>query len=638
MKKKIAVCGNGWSNEYIEIALSGIRKCAELNNADVFFLFNFSVGDTEKYMQTGQININRLLEFANFDGIILLANTFHMQEEFDYLCNIVKKLNLPSVSLEYPLPDIDFFGSDNYSGMHELCTHLVEHHGYRNFVYISGPEGNAESEIRQKALEDVLSTHGLSLSNDNIIIGNWNYYEIERQLPLWLNAHKELPDVFVCANDVMAMATCSVLRDHNISVPEDVKVTGFDHLLSTRNIYPTIASVDRNWDNMGFQSLQYLLEKIEGKPTIPERHVNSYAVYGESCGCNPPDTMSISQRMGANSSYESYVRSSFWSGHLCDIADCLSMIRFEEELHTSFNDFMKNDHSYEGGDFYLCLVDNFFSSLTGGPALKQIGYTDTMNVICGLKDGQPQKQTIINTRDLFPGYDSNGKGGHLYIFFPLYNMEECYGYAVLGNEVSMLYDYSAYNWMRSLSQNLHRVRQNIIISELNKQLEKLSVTDGLTSVYNRLGCEKNAYPYLEQCHAQGKDTVLMFADINRMKIINDKYGHLAGDTAICTVANVLREALGDEWIVVRYGGDEFLMVGEYSEERHPFHITKEINQLLNATTTKMQLPYSLKIGIGYVIIDANEELNLSECLKKADDAMYLTKKQLHAEEDNNSDI
>ena len=41
MKKKIAVCGSGWSNEYLEIAMSGIRKCAEECDADVFFLFNF---------------------------------------------------------------------------------------------------------------------------------------------------------------------------------------------------------------------------------------------------------------------------------------------------------------------------------------------------------------------------------------------------------------------------------------------------------------------------------------------------------------------------------------------------------------------------------------------------------------------
>jgi len=626
MKKRIAVCGNGWSSEYIEIVLSGIRKCAKLNNTDVFFLFNFSVGDTEEYMQEGQININRLLEFGNFDGVILLANTFHMKSEFEYICNIVKELALPCVTLEYPLPGIDFIGSDNYSGMHELCTHLAEHHGYKNFVFISGPEGNTESDSRREALESVLHSHGICLPQDNIIIGNWNYYEVERRLPQWIDTHN-LPDVFVCANDVMAMAACSVLHARDISVPGDVCVTGFDHLLSTQNYYPTIASVDRNWDNIGYQGLQHLLDKIEGKPVIPERYVNSYAVPGESCGCNPPDTISINKRLGSTSSYENYIRSSFWSGHLCDIADCLSTIKTEDELHVAVSKFIANDHSYEGDEFYLCLVDNFFSSLTGGPALIATGYTDTVNVICNIQNGRAKAQAHINTGDLFPNYDNDGECGRMYTFFPLFTKEGCYGYFVLGNEVTMLYDYSAYNWMRSFSQNLQQVRRNITISELNKQLEQLSVTDGLTGVYNRLGCEKIVYPYLRQCHSQGINTVLMFSDINKMKLINDEFGHLAGDTAICTIANVLREALTDEWYIVRYGGDEFLMVGEFSEDSHPFNLTKKINHTLKATTERLQLPFPLKIGVGYVIIDADEELNLSEYLKKADEAMYLTKRQ-----------
>lgn len=627
MKKKIAVCGNGWSNEYVEIALSGIRNCAKQNNADVFFLYNFSVGTTDEITQNGHININRLLEFGEFDGVILLANTFHLQPEFDYVCNTVRQLNIPSVSLEYPLSGIDFMGSDNYSGMHELCTHLVEEHGYRSFVFISGPDGNTESDIRRKALEDVLSAHGLTLEEDNIIYGNWNYYDVQELLPKWIQEHDALPDVFVCANDVMALAACSTLRTLDLCVPEDVRVTGFDHLLSTRMYYPTIASVDRNWDNMGFQSLEYLLAKIDGRVEAQNHFVDSYAVYGESCGCNLPDILPINRRVGALSSYENFVRSSFWSGHLCDIADCFSMVKSEEELHTRFNEYIANDHGYEGDELYICLVENFFSSLMGGPALSATGYTDKINAICGIKNGIPQEQVLIDTRELLPGYEPEGECGRFYVFFPLYGIEGCYGYAVLGDEVPMLYDYSAYNWMRSISQNLNRVRQNITIAQLNKQLEKLSVTDGLTGVFNRLGCEKIAYPYLEQCHTQGKDSVLMFADINKMKTINDQFGHLAGDTAICTVANVLRETLTDDWIVVRYGGDEFLMVGEFSEERHPYTLTKEINSSLKATVTKMQLPYELKIGIGYVIVEANESLNLSEYLKRADEAMYLTKRQ-----------
>ncbi len=631
MKRKIAVCGNGWSNEYLEIAMSGIRKCAEEENADVFFMLNFSVGNTEVYKQAGDININHLLEHGEFDGVILLANTFHLQPEFDYLCNIVKEKNLPAVSLEYHLPDIDFWGSDNYSGMYELCKHMVNEHGVKDVLFISGPEGNAESDVRRKALEDALGEKGYSLKEDHIIDGNWNYYEVGEKLPVWIEEYDKLPDVIVCANDVMAMAACSTLEKLDIIVPRDVKVTGFDHLLSVRTYYPTIASVDRNWDDMSYQSMKFLLKKIDGKAASESKYVNSRAVPGESCGCGACEKILHNKRIRENSSYANYVNNSFWSGHLCDITDSLSMTVSEEELHDAFSKCMVADHQYEGDEIYLCLADNFFSSLTDGKVLGHVGYTERMDLICGLKNGQVLERCIFETKDLVPGYDKDGKGGNLYIFLPLHSLEGCYGYVIFGNEVPMLYNYSVYNWTRSIEQNLSRVRQNIIIKELNNQLEKLSVTDGLTGVYNRFGCEKLAYPYLEECHKQGKRAIMMFADINKMKGINDKYGHLQGDIAICTVARVICEVLGDDWIVVRYGGDEFLMVGEDTTENSPEELMRSINEQLEKTTKKMQLPYPLKAGVGYVYVEADEKLDLSECLKRADEAMYSMKKQQHTE-------
>lgn len=632
MKKKIAVCGNGWSNEYIEIAMSGIRKCAEENNADIFFMMNFSNSDADAYKKTGDANIYRLLEYGEFDGVILLANTFHLKEEYDYIRRIIKEKNLMAVSLEYQLPEIDFWGTDNYTGMYELCTHLVESHGVRDVVYISGPDDNAESDIRRMALEDVLGEFGVSFKEENVFYGNWNYYEVERKLPEWLAERSKLPDVFVCANDVMAMATCAVLKRLGIAVPDDVKVTGFDHLLSVRQHYPTIATVDRNWDELSYQSMQYLLGRIEGSTERESKHVDSRAVPAESCGCVSSDLASANKRLTGNCSYATYVENSFWNGHLCEMGDCLSLIVSEEELHDSFNQFMKEQHDYEGDDVYFCLVDNFFSSQNKEEKLEEQGYSEYMDLIAGLKGGEPMDRVRFRIKDLVPGYNPDTKGGKVYIFIPLYSVEGCYGYAAFGQETPMIYNYSAFNWGRSVVQNLSRVRQNIFVEQLNNQLEKLSVTDGLTGVYNRLGCENVAYPYLKKCHEQGKNAILMFADINKMKIINDKFGHLQGDLAICTVASVVRDVLGDEWIVVRYGGDEFLMVGECKDGEQPEDMLREISSQLEKTAEKLQLPYRLKVGVGYVVISAEEELDLYECLRKADEAMYSMKKRQHSEQ------
>ncbi len=623
MKRRIAVCGNGWSNEYLKVVMSGIRKCAIENNTDIFFLMNYSINEDTEYKNLGDTNIFKLIDHAPFDGVILLGNSLHLQEEYDYLCSVIKEKNIPSICFEYQLPDILCLGTDNYSGMYELCNHLVEEHEVRNVVFISGPEGNSENHWRQKALEDVLANHNLSLEPDNIICGNWNYYHAYDRLPVWLKEHSYLPDAIVCANDVMAMAACSVLKEHHIRVPEDVKVTGFDHLSSTQSFSPVIASVDRNWDHMGYQGTQYLLDRIAGKPAELPRYIDSKAVLGESCGCNK-----TSEELETGDNYGSYaniVNGTFWSGHLCDISECLSRAMSDEELHHNFNALLEDTHNHEGDELYLCLVDNFFSSIKEETPLPPKGYTDRLDVICGLKNGLSVPRQFINTADLIPGYTSQDTGGRLYTLIPLYSIDGYYGYAAFCNEIDMMYDYTLYNWARNISQNLEHIRQNIMMVELNKRLERLSVTDGLTGVYNRSGCEKIAYPYLEQCHAQGKRTVLMFADINKMKVINDKFGHLQGDIAICTVANSIKEILTEDWIIVRYGGDEFLMVGEYSRENTPENLLQSIGLHLEQSCLQMNLPYPLKVGVGYVLVEPDEQLDLSEYLKRADEAMYLSK-------------
>ena len=631
MKKKIAVCGSGWSNEYLKIVMSGIRKCAKENDTDVFLLMNYTVTNAEKFKETGESNIFRLLEYSPFDGVIILSNTLHTQDEYDYLCNIVNEKSLPAICLEYQLPGIDFIGTDNYSGMRELCEHLFEHHKVQHPVFVSGPVENAESTIRRKALEDVMRDNGLTLTEDDVVYCNWNYYEVIAELPKWLQKNSELPDVFVCANDVMAMAVCEVMEGQGIRVPEDVMVTGFDRLESAVLHSPMIATVDRSWDDMGYRAMESLLRKMEDRGICCSEYVNSKAVPARSCGC---ELSADYQRKKPKYSglYNNIVSGAFWGGHLCDIAERLGKVISDEELHVSLVTFLQDDtNNYEGEELYICLVNNFFSSLSDGTSLPESGYTDTVDIIAALKDGIAQPRMTMDTRELIPGYDVSNACGRVYTFVPFFSVDGCYGYVALGEELQMMYDYSLYNWMRNLTQCFGHIRQNIVLADMNRKLEILSVTDGLTGVYNRMGCEKIAYPYLEKCHREGKRAVMMFADINRMKRINDKYGHIQGDVAITTVATSVREVLTDKWIIVRYGGDEFLMVGECDKEETAEKLLQDIMKRMQEKAEQMKLPYKLKVGLGFVFVEPHETLDLSDCLRRADEAMYEMKKITHKE-------
>lgn len=632
MKKKIAVFGNGWSNEFLRIVIGGIRKCAIENNVDVFLFMNYSISKGWESIDVGEPNIYELPDFEEFDGVILLSNTFHLQREFDYLQKQIKSVNIPAISLEYELEDIDFMGTDNYSGMYELTKHLLEEHKVRRVLFVSGPEGNSESDCRRQAVADAMEDAGLSLREDDIVFGNWDYFPAQEAMQQYLDEHTEIPDAVICANDVMAMGVCAFLEEKGIMVPEQVKVTGYDHLMAGVAFSPMIASVDRNWGDVGYLAVKHLLDKIAGKTVIKHRLIKSKAAVGESCGCELCAEKSRQRRMEKRMSYHHMVDNVYFGGHLCNMAEVLSSVQTEEAFHRDLGNFWKYEHNYEGDELYLCLNNNFFSSLQKGEEMEQSGYSSYIDVICGLRGGEPISRKGFETRFLVPDYEEGSRYSHMYIFLPVYSKNECYGYVVFGNEVPMMYDYSLNVWMRHLEQNLERVRQNIKLAEMNNKLSELSITDALTGIYNRLGCEKLAIPYLERCHKEGKTGVLMFADVNRMKIINDKYGHIQGDVALRTVAKVLGEALPEGWISLRYGGDEFLAVGECPGEEEMNALCDALLEALKAESDRMNLPYTLKMGVGFALVRPDKPLCLADCLKKADESMYLMKREQHREE------
>ena len=632
MKRKIAVFGNGWSNEYLKIVIKGIRKCAEENNADVFLFVDYSSSDdAESTLKTGETSIFNLPRLEEFDGAVLLANTLHYKSVIDFLSRNIIEKHIPAVSLEYEIDGIDYIGTDNYSGMYEMTAHLIEEHNVRNVLFMSGPDDNQESNTRRQAVEDALEKSGLKLLPENVVCGNFSYDPAKEALQKWLDLHTELPDAIMCANDVMAMAVCAVLEQKGINVPHEILVTGFDRLNSGITFSPMLASVSRSWDDIGYRGMQHLLDKLDGKEVDAWQQIPSKAVPAESCGCQPNkesiEVLRESNKMG----YNRLVDNVFLGGRMCSMAEYMAGVRTENELYYTLGNFWKRQKDYGVEEIYLCLHSSFFSSLKNNEVLPQRSYSRCSDLICGLRDGQLMERQLFETASLVPGYDGSSTSHRFYILLSVHWKSENYGYVVFGDEIPMLYDYTLSTWMTNMGQNLERVRQNLKMEDMYSELARMSVTDSLTSLYNRTACEKMAYPLLERCHNEEKNCALLFADINKMKVINDKFGHYHGDLAICTVAGVLKEVLPLEWIVLRYGGDEFMAAGECTDEQQVTSYVEQIMKRLEMKTNELELPYKLKASAGFIVIRPQEELDPHDCLKKADEAMYSMKEIQHRE-------
>lgn len=629
MKKKVAVFTNGWSDDYLDFALDGIKRRASEDNIDVFIFLDYTSYDKTADDITGELNILNLPVLSDFDGILLMGNTLNNAGENTILREKILKTEVSSLCLEYELDGINCLRTENINGMKELMEHMITVHGVKDVFWVGGPGDNEESRERYQAVVDVMKEHGLSLDPENTFDGSWSYAIVEEQLPDIIAKMKKLPDVFICANDSMALGTCAALDKAGYDVPGDVAVTGFDNLMSGNHFSPILTSVDRGWNERSYQAMDNLIELMNGGKDFGDKVYNSTFDKGESCGCSLGDEGIRIQKEARKSAFQVPIERTIFDWHLIEIDESVANVKTSDDIHTSFSGMWEKSHSYEGKDFYICLDKAFIDSMDGEISCLTEGYSDTIDVIYGMKNEVSVPRTTIAARDIVPDYDPDSDRTAMYLLVPLHMGAESFGYYVSKNKFSIIKDFYLNSLTRHITTGLARARQNIKLEKLNRILADISVRDELTGLYNRMGYEKIVIPHLDELRRTKKKSVIMVADINRMKVINDEFGHLQGDTAIKIVANVIKSTVPGSWKAVRYGGDEYVIIGEYG-------VSGDIEALKNGIIDKsrrvsedLSLPFKLSVSVGYVIIEPENKLGNEEYFRMADEAMYEMKQEAH---------
>lgn len=158
------------------------------------------------------------------------------------------------------------------------------------------------------------------------------------------------------------------------------------------------------------------------------------------------------------------------------------------------------------------------------------------------------------------------------------------------------------------------------ISHEKKQLDNLqniAYTDVLTRLYNRTFGMKALNKYL----SENKSFILCFVDIDNLKYVNDRLGHVEGDKYLITVANILRR-FSENAILCRIGGDEFMLLAENWDENG----AKERLEALRAELIKCNINkhdrYERSISYGIISISEDNDLPMEDLLSMADEKMY----------------
>jgi len=156
---------------------------------------------------------------------------------------------------------------------------------------------------------------------------------------------------------------------------------------------------------------------------------------------------------------------------------------------------------------------------------------------------------------------------------------------------------------------------------LNKKLEELSVIDALTQIYNRLKLDSVIQENYERYKRYHKTFSILLIDIDLFKHVNDTYGHLIGDDVLKQIANIIKYNTRKVDTLGRWGGEEFMVICEETDEDGAYRLAENIRQSVDKYRFDVIHKKTISIGISEV----GEDLSIQECIKRADDALYYAK-------------
>ena len=225
---------------------------------------------------------------------------------------------------------------------------------------------------------------------------------------------------------------------------------------------------------------------------------------------------------------------------------------------------------------------------------------------------------------VFPdGFEDDKRG--MRVHFPLAYKNEVYGYlvAVFNTDMPNFINFKVEYLLMQVAANMNKL-------ELYEKLFGISdvmtlyITDPLTETLNRRGFEKKISEKFDKDGKMIKEIAVVSIDMDDLKIINDTYGHNAGDDAIKETAQCIDKSLNKGEFVARMGGDEFEAVLVISEPGRVGKFIRNVRNNIRQVNLSGKYPFELSASIG--TCEVQDWHGVAESMKKADKAMYLEKK------------
>ncbi len=610
----IAVCTSWEDVENLNLVLNQLIEAAE----DQGFLPMCAAFDRAAIESRGEESIREFLhafDFPNLAGFLLFGEMIRSDSINEHIIRFAQERKVPVFMLERRYEGCINLAFSYLEGFETVVRHMLEEHGCRDVVMVAGIRGNSFSEDRIALCRRLLEEHGSSLPPEQILYGGYWDKPTLRALKAYFGSGGRLPEAFICANDAMAITVCIYLAEHGIRVPDQVKVAGFDGILPGEAHDPAVTTAQPDFAYMFGMMLNRMRSwrpEETGKTevcSIPFRFIAR-----ESCGCHHGSAFLTTRKVGSlkliNLDFSRHIRA---MGNF--IRKTLSLDSYEkltDDLSSLFS-------AWPNPFYFAAALDERDRSLARPILHGRHGQFGTGGVFSWRESPVPDLQALISDPAV-----------RIVMAQLLQTEEETLGYIISGLQACTLRDQGRFEEEAIfLSAALNAVVSNRRLEQANNAILRMAEHDYLTDVYNRRGFLRELERRLQLPQTQEQVLTLFAVDMDRLKQINDVYGHQEGDHAILSLARALRQETDGKGICARYGGDEFAfaVLGEKS-------LLPELEQIrarIEARAREVCGPrdYLISASLGGCSCPVREALPLDPVLAEADRALYADKSLHH---------
>lgn len=569
-------------------------------------------------------------KFLDLDALVISFGTISAIKDPVSLESFVSRLpKVPIILLEDEtrLPNSTFITIDNYIGMKSCVEHLILDHHYSNILFLAGPKGIHDAEMRKQAYLDTMRAHGLEVKPDMIVHGNFTDH-VEPELETLLSAYPK-PDAIVCANDEMAECAYRVLRSRGLQPGKDVGVTGFDDNSAAAYMDPPLTSVRQNCEKVADEVVRLVNCYLRGEHPEPV-YLPAELVLRNSCGCDAEMENAVIRKQKKAQLDRRKIKQLMNENMICSLM-LRNLLKENITVHDFFHNLAAVLASFGTEKSLIALLPEPMDV----SKCDKLFLPDELRVHMLMNEGDiktfSRKEAPL-LRAFEPGdYSHDHEPNNTpKAVFPLFYGNIHYGVFIASvKQADLIFYYSVSleigTGLRYLYMALAEQEARKALEEKNQILDFSATHDLLTGLLNRAGVMNKVYNFVRS-EAEGTQFVAIMADIDHLKQINDTFGHSGGDRSIESAAKILNCVLPEHSPIGRAGGDEFFALFKCDETHDEKWFKAAIKNTCAEFNAESELPFYVELSVGCAVFDRETASEIPTHIKTADVDLYKSKK------------